>query len=56
MRLMDANMATLVCIFLVIAIILSADLGWTAYRDWRAKRLAIKHGRTLTAKFCLPLL
>jgi hypothetical protein len=37
-----------------IGVVFSADLGWTEFRDWRARRLAIKHGRTLTTKFGLP--
>lgn len=39
-------------IFLV-AIVLAADFGWSWYRDWRGRRLAYRHGRTLTQKFTL---
>ena len=39
-------------IFLV-SLVLSADFGWSCYRDWRSRRLACKHGRTLTQKFTL---
>jgi hypothetical protein len=52
--LVDANMTALACIFLVFAFLVCGDLTWTAFRDWRVKRLAIKRGRTLTEKFCLP--
>jgi hypothetical protein len=31
----------------------SADYGWASYREWRLRRRALKHGRTLTAKFAL---
>jgi hypothetical protein len=54
MRLMDSQMAALVLIVLTIASVLAADCAFVAYRDWRARRLAAKHGRTLTAKFSLP--
>lgn len=39
-------------VFLV-CLMLSADYGWSCYRDWRGRRLALKHGRTLTQKFYL---
>jgi hypothetical protein len=37
----------------IACLVLSADLSWASYRDWRAERLRIKHGRTLTQKFSL---
>jgi hypothetical protein len=43
-----------VAILLAIAVIFSADRGWSGFRDWRARRLQIKRGRTLTTKFGLP--
>ena len=39
-------------IFLV-CLVLAADYCWIGYRDWRGRRLAFKHGRTLTQKFTL---
>ena len=30
------------------------ELAWGALRDWNARRRAIKHGRTLTAKYGIP--
>lgn len=47
-------MAAVLWVFLIIALVLSADFLWASYRDWRARQLARKHGRTLTAKFSLP--
>ncbi len=38
---------------LIACLVLSADYGWASYRDWRAQRLAVKRGRTLTQKFTL---
>lgn len=37
----------------LLSIVLSADFGWSCYRDWRSRRLAYKRGRTLTQKFTL---
>jgi hypothetical protein len=39
---------------LLLGLALSADLICAAYRDRHTRRLAIKRGRTLTAKFALP--
>ena len=39
---------------LLVAVVLATDSAWTMFRGWRARRLAIKRGRTLTAKFGLP--
>ena len=47
-------MAAVLWVFLVIALVLAADFRGTSDRDWRARQLARKHGRTLTAKFSLP--
>lgn len=47
-------MVALVWIILLIAMVLAADICWTEYRDWRARRQAVKNGRTLTEKFSLP--
>ena len=41
---------------LLVAVVLAADRGWTTFCGWRARRLAIKRGRTLTTKFGLPWL
>ena len=38
---------------LLVCLVLSADYGWSLYRDWRSRRRAFKHGRTLTQKFTL---
>jgi hypothetical protein len=38
----------------VACLVLSADCGWASYREWRVRRSAVKHGRTLTQKFTLP--
>jgi len=40
---------------LLIAGVLCGDAIRAQVRDWRARRWAIKHGRTLTSKFGLPL-
>jgi hypothetical protein len=37
----------------VVGVVATADYGWTSYRRWRVRRYALKHGRTLTAKFAL---
>jgi hypothetical protein len=42
-------------VFLLIALVISGDVARTEFRDWRARRLAIRNGRTLTTKFGLPL-
>jgi hypothetical protein len=39
---------------LLLGLALSVDLIRAVYRDRHARRLAIKRGRTLTAKFALP--
>ena len=39
---------------LVLGVLIAADMGWAAFRDHRVRRLAIKRGRTLTAKYGLP--
>jgi hypothetical protein len=49
-------MSSLGWAILLVGLVLSADVGWTEYRDWRARRLAKKRGRTLTTKFGLPQL
>ena len=54
MRLMDSQMAALLLIVLAVASVLAADYAFVAYRGWRARRFAAKHGRTLTVKFSLP--
>jgi hypothetical protein len=37
----------------VVCVVAAADYGWISYRAWRARRRALKSGRTLTAKFAL---
>jgi hypothetical protein len=39
---------------IIASFVLTADYAWASYRDWRRRRLALKHGRTLTQKFFLP--
>ena len=39
---------------LAVGVALSADVAWAEYREWRARRNAMKHGRTLTTKFGVP--
>lgn len=46
-------MAGIAWTIIVICLVLSADDAWGRYRDWRVRRLAVKHGRTLTQKFTL---
>jgi hypothetical protein len=38
---------------LFLGLLLSADLLGAKYRDWNARRIAIKSERTLTAKYAL---
>ncbi len=38
---------------LVLGVLIAADMAWAAFRDRRVRRLAIKRGRTLTAKYGL---
>lgn len=42
-----------VIVMSVVGAVASVDFGWTSYRAWRARRRALKSGRTLTAKFAL---
>ncbi len=49
-------MSSLGWAILVVGLALSADVAWTGYRDWRARRNAARWGRTLTTKFGLPWL
>lgn len=46
-------MAHVAPILLLLGGVIAADTIWARWRDRRARRLAIKHGRTLTAKFAL---
>jgi hypothetical protein len=39
---------------LLVGLMLSADVCWTEYREWKSRRDAEKHGTTLTAKYGLP--
>jgi hypothetical protein len=41
-------------ILLILGMLIAVDMAWAAFRDHRARRLAIKRGRTLTAKYGLP--
>jgi hypothetical protein len=41
-------------VILVLGVLIAADMSWVAFRGHRARRLAIKGGRTLTAKYGLP--
>lgn len=40
-------------ILLLVALVLTADVGWSGFRNWRERHLAVKYGRTLTARFML---
>jgi hypothetical protein len=44
-------MAGLTWTIVVVLLVVSADHVWVSWRDWRGRRLAVKRGRTLTAKF-----
>jgi hypothetical protein len=46
-------MAIMEWVGLFLGLILSADLLGVRYRDWHARRVAIKSERTLTAKYAL---
>jgi hypothetical protein len=48
------GMSDLEWAILLVGVVLTGDVGWTEFRDWRARRLAMKRGRTLTTKFGLP--
>ena len=48
------GMSNLEWAILLVGVVLTGDVGWTEFRDWRTRRLAMKHGRTLTTKFGLP--
>ena len=41
-------------VLLILSVLMAADMAWAAFRDRRTRPLAIKRGRTLTAKFGLP--
>jgi len=41
-------------VLFVLGVLIAADMAWAAFRDHRARRLPIKRGRTLTAKYALP--
>ena len=38
----------------VVGLIVAGEIGRVALREWHARRRAIKHGRTLTAKYGIP--
>jgi hypothetical protein len=46
-------MAIMGWVALFLGLLLSADLLGAKYRDWNARRIAIKSERTLTAKYAL---
>ena len=48
------DMSSLGWAILVVGLALSADVAWAEYREWRARRQAMKRGRTLTTKFGVP--
>ncbi len=48
-----SNLGWTIIVVCLVCVVASADYGWTSYRDWRARRRALKSGRTLTAKFAL---
>jgi hypothetical protein len=47
-------MSSLGWAILLVGVALSADVAWAEYREWRARRQAMKRGRTLTTKFGVP--
>jgi hypothetical protein len=51
---MSMIMSSLGWAILLVGLALSADVAWAEYREWRARREAMKRGRTLTTKFGLP--
>jgi hypothetical protein len=51
---MGTVMSSLGWAILVVGLALSADVAWAEYREWRARREAMKRGRTLTTKFGVP--
>ena len=51
---MGMVMSSLGWAILVVGLALSADVAWAEYREWRARRQAMKRGRTLTTKFGVP--
>ena len=51
---MGMVMSSLGWAILVVGVALSADVAWAEYREWRARRQAMKRGRTLTTKFGVP--
>jgi hypothetical protein len=50
---LEAVMAIMEWVGLFLGLLLSADLLGAKYRDWNARRIAIKSERTLTAKYAL---
>ena len=53
---MSSLMTSLGWAILLVGLALSADVAWTEYREWRARRAAQKTGTMLTAKYGLPRL
>ena len=51
---MGMVMSSLGWAILLVGLALSADVAWSEYREWRARRDAMRRGRTLTSKFGLP--
>jgi hypothetical protein len=51
---MGMVMSSLGWAILLVGVALSADVAWAEYREWRARRQAMKRGRTLTTKFGVP--
>jgi len=48
-----AVMSSLGWAILLVGAALASDVGWSEYREWRARREAVRRGRTITAKFTL---
>jgi len=53
---MERIMSHLGWAILLVGAVLSLDVGWMEYREWRSRRDAMKRGRTLTTKFGQPWL
>jgi hypothetical protein len=37
-----------------VVLLVAVEFAWATLREWNARRLAVKRGRTLTAKYGIP--